>query len=67
MTLLFWSADGITPAQAYIDPGTGSFLQQGLIALLASGAVLVLSLRDRLARLGGRNRDRAGDAGSTKD
>lgn len=58
---------GMTPALAYIDPGIGSLFQQGLAALVASGAVLFFSFRDRLARMIGKRKDRSQNAGSAKD
>ena len=64
---LVWLAAGATPALAYIDPGAGSLLQQGLAALLASGAVLMFSFRERFARLMGRMKGRPENAGSAKD
>ena len=67
LCVLFWLVGG-TPALAYIDPGMGSLLQQGFAALLASGAVLLFSMRGRLASLVGRGKDRPDDApGSAKD
>lgn len=30
---------GITPAQAYIDPGTGTLILQGVIGVIAGGLV----------------------------
>ena len=64
---LFWLAADATPAFAYIDPGAGSLLQQGLAALLASGAVLMFSLRERFAQLIGRRKSEPENAGTAKD
>lgn len=58
---------GMTPALAYIDPGIGSLFQQGLAALVASGAVLFFSFRDRLARMIGKRKGQPQNAGSAKD
>lgn len=32
---------GITPAEAYLDPGTGSIIVQGIIGAVAGGLVLM--------------------------
>lgn len=56
------------PAFAYIDPGIGSLFQQGMAALIASGAVLFFSFRDRLARLMfWKRKDQSQNAGAAKD
>ena len=34
-------AAGISPAEAYLDPGTGSMILQGLIGAVAGGLVLL--------------------------
>jgi hypothetical protein len=65
-SVVFFCA-GVTPALAYIDPGIGSLFQQGLVALVASGAVLFFSFRDRLARLFGKTKDQSENAGGPKD
>jgi hypothetical protein len=40
-----------TPAYAYLDPGTGSMLLQGLIAVVAGGATLVTMYYQRVKDL----------------
>jgi hypothetical protein len=40
-----------TPAYAYLDPGTGSMLLQGLIAVVAGGATLVTMYYQRFKDL----------------
>ena len=45
-----------SPAHAYLDPGTGSFVLQGLLATLAGGAVALKFYWDRLMGLIGRGR-----------
>ena len=36
-----WSIAWICPAQAYLDPGTGSIILQGLLAAIAGAAVVL--------------------------
>ena len=45
-----------SPAHAYLDPGTGSFVLQGLLATLAGGAVALKFYWDRLLGLVGRGK-----------
>lgn len=37
-----------TPAHAYIDPGTGSLLLQGLAAALITGLAFVRGIREKI-------------------
>jgi hypothetical protein len=50
------------PAQAYLDPGTGSLLVQGLLAAIAGGLVFIrakwVSLKDWLGRFRGNGRQK---------
>lgn len=60
--LLFASS---APAYAYLDPGTGSLVLQGIIAAIAAGlgavSIFWSRLRSMMSRIFGRSRDRAGD------
>lgn len=51
-TLLYAS-----PAQAYLDPGTGSIVLQGIIAVIAAGAVALRVYWRRLRSAFGRKPD----------
>jgi hypothetical protein len=47
-----------SPALAYIDPGTGSIIFQGIIAAAAAGAAVMLSYWQRLKNLFRRRGDK---------
>ena len=58
--LVAWAATLPSPAAAYVDPGTGSFLVQGIIAAIVGVGVAVRMFWGRIKRaLTGR--DRPGD------
>ncbi|MBM2829307.1 MAG: hypothetical protein HW411_97 [Gammaproteobacteria bacterium] len=56
LTLLFFSI--ISNAHAYIDPGTGSLLIQGLLAAIAGAMVTIKIYWHRILTFFGRKRDR---------
>jgi hypothetical protein len=57
----------VTPAYAYIDPGTGSMLLQALIGGFAVAGAVVSSYYSRIKAAVGRWRGRDGDPGNHKD
>ena len=62
-TLIFLSALSIsTPAYAYLDPGTGSMILQGLIAAVAGAAVALRLYWHRLSSIFSRKKTPSGDA-----
>lgn len=48
-------------AWAYIDPGSGSFLVQSILAALAGGAIFLRGLRQKVIRLLRRQPAKPGD------
>ena len=52
-----------SPAYAYLDPGTGSMLLQGLLAVVAVGAAAVAASWSRIRQLFGARRRDAGEGG----
>lgn len=55
-----------SPSHAYLDPGTGSIILQGLLATLAVGIGLMrhywLQFKSFLGKLAGRSNDHSDDA-----
>jgi len=41
LVVLAWPVIFVEPAMAYLDPGTGSIIIQGLIASIAGGIVVI--------------------------
>jgi hypothetical protein len=52
--LLNFTIAGVTNAAAYLDPGTGSIIFQGIIAALATGAAVLASAWKSFAGFFGR-------------
>jgi len=50
-----------TPAHAYLDPGTGSILIQGLIASIAAAGVVLRTYWHQLVRFFGTDKDKDDD------
>jgi hypothetical protein len=48
--LLNFTLAGVGDAAAYLDPGTGSILFQGVIAAIASGVAVIVTARQAVAR-----------------
>ena len=48
--LLNFTLAGVCDAAAYLDPGTGSILFQGVIAAVASGMAVIVTARRAVAR-----------------
>jgi hypothetical protein len=48
--LLNFTLAGVCDAAAYLDPGTGSILFQGIIAAVASGLAVVVTARQAVVR-----------------
>jgi hypothetical protein len=64
MVLVFWPK----PVHAYLDPGTGSMLVQGLIAVVAAAAVTVRVYWQRIQAAFGRAPEAHSDGdGSQRD
>ena len=60
--LLYW-----IPAHAYIDPGTGSALIQGLIGAIAAVGVTLKLYWHRIVNFLGRSKNRDAKLGSDSD
>ena len=58
---------GSVPAHAYIDPGTGSALIQGLIAAVAMAGIMLKLYWHRIRGLFGRKTDRDSKSSSDGD
>ena len=61
-----WLGAGAGPAHAYLDPGAGSLVLQGLIGALAGGAVMARTFWSRIVMFfggGGDAESAAGDDG----
>lgn len=57
-----------SPAQAYLDPGTGSILLQVILGAIAAGAAVLVSLRTRISTLLARlSKRRAPDEPASSD
>ena len=71
MRLLVWACGafvlGLSPAHAYLDPGTGSILLQVILGAIAAGAAALVSLRARIGALLAGLRTRRKTPTSTKD
>ncbi|MFZ3353540.1 MAG: hypothetical protein WA268_22025 [Xanthobacteraceae bacterium] len=48
--LVNFTLAGVCDAAAYLDPGTGSILFQGVIAAIASGLAVVVTARQAVVR-----------------
>jgi hypothetical protein len=58
---------GSMPAQAYVDPGTGSLLLQTIVAVLAGGIAAFRGWRVRLFRLFQRDKKSSESVSATRD
>jgi len=59
--LSLYFASTTVDAHAYLDPGTGSIILQGVIATVATGLFVMKSYLYRLKHLLGLNRVKGGD------
>jgi hypothetical protein len=53
-------------AWAYVDPGSGSFVVQSILAALAGGAIFLRDLRQKLAQLLRRKPEKSGESGGRR-
>ena len=60
ISLLFYFA-ATRPAAAYLDPGTGSIILQGLIGAIAGGLVIIRLYWSRVKNFFGKSSLEAGD------